>query len=113
MLVWILPDLAQPIKYEICPHYWLSKELFIIHCSTNESIAQQQNEIPLAERYAMIARDANGYNEAALVNLGNCCFQKGEFSKAKEYYATALEIDASCVEAIYNLGKYPKVWLIT
>ena len=53
-----------------------------------------------------MARDSNGYNDAALVNLGNCCFNKGDLEKAREHYIAAIDIDASCVEALYNLGKF-------
>ncbi|KAK8721074.1 hypothetical protein OTU49_012940 [Cherax quadricarinatus] len=63
-----------------------------------------QNETELAERYALMARDSNGYNDAALVNLGNCCYQRSDYEKAREHYIAALDIDASCVEALYNLG---------
>ncbi|XP_042208786.1 intraflagellar transport protein 88 homolog isoform X2 [Homarus americanus] len=63
-----------------------------------------QNEIDLADKYALMARDSNGYNDSALVNLGNCCFKREDFEKAREHYVAALEIDASCVEALYNLG---------
>lgn len=66
---------------------------------------KQQNEIDLADSYAQMARDANGYNDAALVNLGNCCYKREDFEKAREHYIAALDIDASCVEALYNLGK--------
>lgn len=52
-----------------------------------------------------MARDANGYNDAALVNLGNCCYKREDYEKAREHYIAALDIDASCVEALYNLGK--------
>lgn len=52
-----------------------------------------------------MARDANGYNDSALVNLGNCCYKREDFEKAREHYIAALDIDASCVEALYNLGK--------
>jgi intraflagellar transport protein 88 len=41
----------------------------------------------------------------ALTNKGNCYFADKEFEKAKHYYEDALKIDASCVEALYNLGK--------
>ena len=34
---------------------------------------------------------------------GNCCFKKDDIEKAKEIYMVALENDASCVEALYNL----------
>ncbi|XP_069164782.1 intraflagellar transport protein 88 homolog isoform X2 [Procambarus clarkii] len=63
-----------------------------------------QNEIDLADKYALMARDSNGYNDAALVNLGNCCYKREDFEKAREHYIAALDIDASCVEALYNLG---------
>ena len=36
-------------------------------------------------------------------SLGNCCFKKDDIEKAKEIYMVALENDASCVEALYNL----------
>lgn len=63
-----------------------------------------QNETDLADNYAQMARDANGYNDAALVNLGNCCYKREDYEKAREHYIAALDIDASCVEALYNLG---------
>ena len=34
----------------------------------------------------------------------NCSFEKGDVEKARELYNVALENDASCVEALYNLG---------
>ena len=46
----------------------------------------------------------------ALVNKGNCLFAKKEYEKAREFYKEALNNDSSCVEALYNLGKYC-VWL--
>lgn len=39
------------------------------------------------------------------MNLGNCSLAKGEQQKAKQLYTLALDNDASCVEALYNLGK--------
>jgi len=33
-------------------------------------------------------------------------FTKGDFEKAREFYREALQNDSSCVEALYNLGKY-------
>ena len=62
-------------------------------------------------RYVLISpictlffRTADSYNAAAFVNLGNCCFIKGDTEKAKELYQVALDNDASCVEALYNTG---------
>jgi len=40
----------------------------------------------------------------ALVNKGNCVFQQGHFDKAQEYYHEALSVEATCTEALYNLG---------
>lgn len=74
--------------------------------SIQRTLFFQQEEIDQAERYAVMARDSNGYNEAALVNLGNCCFKKKDYEKAKEHFLAALDIDASCVEALFNLGKF-------
>ena len=66
----------------------------------------QQNDIDQAEKYAVMARDSNGYNDSALVNLGNCCYLKGDLEKAREHYIAAIDIDASCVEALYNSGNF-------
>ena len=41
---------------------------------------------------------------SALTNKGNCYFAEKDYEKAKHYYEDALKIDASCVEALYNLG---------
>lgn len=30
----------------------------------------------------------------------------GDYNKAKEYYLEAMNIEASCTEALYNLGDY-------
>ncbi|XP_047741162.1 intraflagellar transport protein 88 homolog [Hyalella azteca] len=63
-----------------------------------------QKDLSQAELYASQARDSNGYNEAALVNLGNVCYLRGDYEKARELYLAALDIDAAAVEALYNLG---------
>jgi intraflagellar transport protein 88 len=42
----------------------------------------------------------------ALTNKGNCYFAEKEYDKARQYYEEALKIDASCVEALYNLGDF-------
>ena len=41
----------------------------------------------------------------ALVNKGNCVFAQGEYEKAKDFYQEAYNVEASCTEALYNLGK--------
>lgn len=45
------------------------------------------------------------FSISALVNKGNCCVSKGELEKAVEFYKEALANEASCVEALYNLGE--------
>ena len=44
------------------------------------------------------------YNARALVNKGNCLYAAGELERAKELYLESIGVDASCAEAIYNLG---------
>lgn len=43
---------------------------------------------------------------SALVNKGNCFFASGDYDKAKEYYQEAYNVEASCTEALFNLGAY-------
>ena len=57
-----------------------------------------------AEKYAEIARDSDPYNAAAFVCLGNCALRRTDFKKACDFFHCALENDAACVEALYNLG---------
>ena len=44
------------------------------------------------------------YFFSALVNKGNCLFANGEYEKAREYYQEAYNVEASCTEALFNLG---------
>ena len=57
-----------------------------------------------ALKYAEIARDSDPYNAAAFVCLGNCAFQREDYTKARDMFLCALDNDAACVEALYNLG---------
>ena len=41
---------------------------------------------------------------SALVNKGNCLFANGEYEKAREYFQEAYNVEASCTEALFNLG---------
>lgn len=43
---------------------------------------------------------------SALTNKGNCCYAQQDYDKARYYYEEALNIDAGCVEALHNLGKF-------
>jgi intraflagellar transport protein 88 len=65
----------------------------------------QQGDIGQAEKYGEMARQADSYNAAAFVNLGNCSLAQNDVEKAKELFSCALDSDASCVEALYNLGE--------
>ena len=45
---------------------------------------------------------------SALVNKGNCLFASGDYEKAREYYQEAYNVEASCTEALFNLGMTQK-----
>ncbi len=70
---------------------------------TNDMI--QQGDIASAEKYAEVARDSDPYNAAAFVCLGNCSLRRADYNKARDFFLCALDNDAACVEALYNLGK--------
>jgi len=57
-----------------------------------------------ADKYGNLAVRSDRYNAKALVNKGNCLFVKNELERAKELYLEAIGVEATCVEAIYNLG---------
>lgn len=40
----------------------------------------------------------------ALVNKGNCLYHQGQYDKARDYYQEALDVEATCFEALFNLG---------
>jgi len=57
-----------------------------------------------ALKYAEVARDSDPYNAAAFVCMGNCAFRREDYTKARDMFLCALDNDAACVEALYNLG---------
>ncbi|CAM9370847.1 unnamed protein product, partial [Heterosigma akashiwo] len=63
-----------------------------------------EHEYEQADRYADLAIKQDRYNAKALVNKGNCLYQRGEYPRAKELYLEAIGVEADCVQAIYNLG---------
>ncbi|XP_054278249.1 intraflagellar transport protein 88 homolog [Macrosteles quadrilineatus] len=63
-----------------------------------------QGDLEQAEKCGEMAKEVDGYNAAAYVNLGNCSLAKGDQQKAKQLYTLALDNDTSCTEALYNLG---------
>ncbi|KZR99911.1 Intraflagellar transport protein 88, partial [Daphnia magna] len=64
----------------------------------------QQGDVASAEKYAEVARDLDPYNAAAFVCLGSYSLRRSDFNKAKDFILCALDNDAACVEALYNLG---------
>ncbi|XP_065834297.1 intraflagellar transport protein 88 homolog [Oscarella lobularis] len=63
-----------------------------------------ENDLGQAEKYAEMAVASDRYNPCALVNRGNCAFMKKEWEKAAEYYQEAVQVEALCTEALFNLG---------
>lgn len=47
----------------------------------------------------------DSYNPYAFVNSGVCEMMKEKFDVAKFMFGSALEIDATLFEAIYNMGE--------
>ena len=92
--------------------------MFATRCSTNPRLpftftgpgpvegdsANRSTSIGLAERYADQSVQADRYDPAALVNKGNILMIRGDVEKARDFYREAIQSDASCVEASYNLG---------
>jgi len=64
----------------------------------------QKEDFVEAEKFADKALTFDRYNPYALVNKGNIHFSSGDFEKARSFYREALANDASCVEALFNLG---------
>ena len=64
----------------------------------------QQGDVGGAEKYAEVARDSDPYSAAAFVCLGNCALRRADHFKARDFFLCALDNDAACVEALYNLG---------
>lgn len=59
----------------------------------------------MAKRYAETCREMDSYNPATFVNSGTYeMLSADDLVAAKGYFENALEIDAMCFEAIYNLG---------
>lgn len=63
-----------------------------------------ENDLKNSENYSEIAINYDRYNAKALVNRGNCYFQRQDFLRAKEQYLEAIGVEADCVEALYNLA---------
>jgi intraflagellar transport protein 88 len=57
-----------------------------------------------ASNYADLALQHDRNNAQALVNKGNCLMQLGREEEARAKFLDALNAQADCVEALYNLG---------
>lgn len=44
------------------------------------------------------------YMHAGLVNKGCCLYRTGQYEKAGEFFREALSVEATCSQALYNLG---------
>ncbi len=63
-----------------------------------------EGDLKNANKYADLAVQTDKYNANALVNKGICHYLAKEYSDAKEYFMEALENEADCAQAMYNLG---------
>ncbi|KAJ7522506.1 hypothetical protein O6H91_18G014900 [Diphasiastrum complanatum] len=71
-----------------------------------------EGDISNAQKHAELAVQANSFNACALVNQANCLFSRGDLEGAKVMFLEAIEVEAECVEANYNLGlTYKKLGL--
>lgn len=57
-----------------------------------------------AQQYADQALSIDRYNAHAQVNQGNIAYMNGDLDKALNNYREALNNDASCVQALFNIG---------
>mmetsp|Transcript_18157 Transcript_18157/g.21753 ORF Transcript_18157/g.21753 Transcript_18157/m.21753 type:complete len:774 (-) Transcript_18157:386-2707(-) len=63
-----------------------------------------EGDVAEAEKNAELAVQNDRYNARALVNRGNCLYEKNDYEGAKMAFLEAVGVEADCVEAIYNLG---------
>lgn len=59
-----------------------------------------------AEKYSEIAKSLDSYNPATYVNQGVCEMMKNDYYTAKTLMETALEIDSTNFEGLYNMGEF-------
>jgi intraflagellar transport protein 88 len=63
-----------------------------------------EGDLEQAEKNADKAIQNDRYNARAHCNRGNCYFSHGEMELARDMYLEAINIDALCMEATFNLG---------
>ena len=82
-----------------------SKEVKIATATNLSFVNFLEGNIEGASKYADTAvQSSDGNNVNALVNKGNTLFMSSEFDSAKELYNKAIDIQADCAQAIFNLG---------
>ena len=80
-------------------------KIFMARAASNISFLYfVEGDYKEAEKYADHAVSYDRYNSMALVNQGNCFFMANDFVRAKEMYLEAIGVEASCIEALYNLA---------
>lgn len=63
-----------------------------------------EGDLVNAEKYVDQSLAINKYNASALVNKGNIQIAKNEVDEAIQTYRRALNVEADCFQAMYNLG---------
>lgn len=96
-------DIAQAI--ETLKYYEKKEPAIAANAVCNLTfIYLHQRDLATALRYAEQSREMDSYNPAAFVNSGACEMARDDLERARRYFETALEVDAMCFEAIYDLG---------
>ncbi|KAI1722263.1 tetratricopeptide repeat domain-containing protein [Ditylenchus destructor] len=89
-------------------HSFHNKETKVASAASNNlcmiSIMRGPENLEEATQQSEHALSHDRYNANALVNRGNIYFLQGEPKLAQQYYKEALQVEASCVQAIYNFG---------
>jgi intraflagellar transport protein 88 len=63
-----------------------------------------EGDMKNATKYANLAVQTDKYNANALVNKGICHYLQKEYEEAKATFIDALDSEADCIQAMYNLG---------
>lgn len=103
-------DLPQGIKARAATNlsflYFLESDEFDER--SDSKALRQEDSLVEAERYAKTAVENDRYNARALVNLGACLYRRQQVEAAKLKFQQAVDVEADCLEAIYNLGMAQK-----
>lgn len=80
------------------------KKMMILASTNLSFLYLLENDFVNAERYCDMALKNDRYNSKALVNKGNCHFNRNDYMRAKDNYLEAIGVEADCIEALYNLA---------